>query len=83
MFLVRVPCISEGQISIVSPVYENYLNIFTGGPVNVSGRVGICRGDFYSTVCDVNWDTNDADVLCRVIGVKSEYCIMSLFTFNS
>lgn len=79
IFLVRASCFSEGEISIVSPIYDNYLNIFTGGPVNISGRVGVCRGDLYSTVCDVNWDSNDADVLCRSIGIRSEYSIIKPF----
>ena len=47
--------------------YEGYLNIFTGDQVNVTGQVGVCRNGSYGRICDVNWDANDATVLCRTI----------------
>ena len=65
--VVHTPCETEGLISIVNPEYEGYLNIFTGRQVNLTGRVGVCKDKFYDLVCDVNWDANDADVLCRSI----------------
>ena len=65
--LVHTPCINEGEISLLDPDYEGYLNIFTGDQVNVTGRVGVCRNGSYDSVCDVNWDANDAVVLCRTI----------------
>lgn len=65
--IVRTPCINEGEINVIDLQYEGYLNIFTGGQVNITGRVGVCRDEFYDTVCDANWDANDAAVLCRSI----------------
>ena len=65
--LVRTSCINEGEITLLDPEYEGYLNIFTGDQVNVTGRVGVCRNGSYDSVCDVNWDANDAAVLCRTI----------------
>ena len=65
--LVRTPCINDGEINLLDLDYEGYLNIFTGDQVNVTGRVGVCRNGSYDSVCDVNWDANDAAVLCRTI----------------
>ena len=60
--IVRTPCINEGEINLLNPQYEGYLNIFTGDQVNITGRVGVCRNEFYDTVCDANWDASDAAV---------------------
>ena len=65
--LVHTPCVNEGEINLLDLDYEGYLNIFTGDQVNVTGRVGVCRNRSYDSVCDVNWDANDAAVLCRTI----------------
>ena len=61
----RTICINEGQITLLEPQYEGYLNIFTGGQVNITGPVGVCRNGSHGTVCDTNWDANDAAVFCR------------------
>ena len=29
------------------------------------GRVEVCLGDVWSTVCDSSWDNRDADVVCK------------------
>ena len=36
--------------------------------LDVVGKVVICQNGVYSSVCDVNWDRNDANVLCNSIG---------------
>ena len=69
-----MPCLTEGQIALISPTYENYLNIYTGGSVTFGGKVGVCRDGVYDSICDVNWDDNDAKVLCRSLGARGQLC---------
>ena len=35
----------------------------------VMGQVEICQSGFRTKVCDTNWDDQDAEVVCRELGL--------------
>ena len=43
-----------------------------GGRNNVEGRVEVCYQGQWGTVCDYDWDTMNAMVACRQLGITSE-----------
>ena len=50
----------------MNPTYENFLGLLPGhGVFSISGWVGVCQDGVYGSVCDVNWDQEDADVICN------------------
>lgn len=50
----------------MNPTYENYLGVFAGlGVLSITGRVGLCQDGVYGSVCDADWDQEDANVICK------------------
>lgn len=42
-----------------------------GGFSSREGRVEICHSNDWGTVCDQMWDTTDAGVVCRQLGLQT------------
>ena len=59
MFLSLVVCVN-GNIRLMNGTE----------PSLREGRVEICYNNAYGTVCDDRWDTVDASVVCRQLGLN-------------
>ena len=43
----------------------------TGGTDNTSGRVEFCHEGHWGTICEDDWDEEDALVVCRQLGLPT------------
>ena len=59
MFLSLIVCVN-GNIRLMNGTE----------PSMGEGRVEICYNNAYGTVCDDRWDTVDASVVCRQLGLN-------------
>ena len=54
------------MISLISDLDVRLVN----GPSDAEGRVEIRYNDIWGTICNDNFDDNDALVLCKMLGFK-------------
>ena len=65
--LCNVESCLDGDVRLLrSEGLFDYLN--DGSDERLEGRVEVCVGGNYSTVCDDEWDNSDASVACRQLG---------------
>ncbi|CAE1270069.1 DMBT1 [Acanthosepion pharaonis] len=77
---VAIACLKDANTTTSIPPTSNVIIIeLVGGSSGLSGRIEIIRNGIRGTVCDDNFDNNDAKVICRMMGYSSGEVISNVF----
>ena len=59
----------EGAVRLLrSEELDDYSSVYDNSDERLVGRVEVCIGENYVTVCDDEWGNSDASVVCRQLG---------------
>ena len=74
-------CGFRGVVNLITAANSSCVNgeirLVNGSGVH-SGRVEVCFNDQFGTVCDDNWGSDDATVVCNQLGYRGQgraHCI--------
>ena len=72
----------EGDVRLLrSEELDDYSSVYDNSDERLVGRVEVCIGGNYVTVCDDEWGNSDASVVCRQLGF-SPYGIIFMILMN-